>query len=108
MKKKQSHTHEFEGSTKIAELVEDPHNHRFAGVSGPSISVKGGHIHKIKSRTDYYDHLHYIETTSGLQINVGDGKHVHFVKTTTSINDYHSHELIFATLIESPIFEEEK
>ena len=106
--KSQSHTHEFEGSTRIAELGEDPHNHRFAGVSSPEIPVKGGHIHKIKSRTDFFDHLHYIDTTSGLQIPVGDGKHVHFVKYTTSINDFHSHELIFATLIESPTFEEKK
>ncbi len=104
--KKQFHVHEFEGSTTIAELEETPPNHRFSGVCSPAISVSGGHIHKVKSRTDCFDHLHYFEATSGLQIPVGNGKHVHFVKITTSINDFHSHKLIFVTLIESPIFEE--
>ncbi|MBW9145940.1 YmaF family protein [Clostridium sp. CM028] len=104
--KKQFHVHEFEGSTTIAELEETPPNHRFAGVSSPAISVSGGHIHKVKSRTDCFDHLHYFEATSGLQIPVGNGKHVHLVKITTSVNDFHSHKLIFVTLIDSPILEE--
>ena len=73
-KDKQFHDHEFLGSTRLAELgSEDAHNHRFAGVSGPAIPVKGGHVHKVKSRTDFFDHFH---------------------------------ELIFATLINAPIFEE--
>ena len=33
--------------------------------------------------------------------------HVHFVKAETTVNDDHSHQLIFATPIEDPIFEEE-
>ena len=107
-KKEQTHDHEFEGSTRLAELEDDPHNHRFAGVSGPAIPVKGGHVHKVKGRTDFFDHFHEFEATSYLQIPVGEGKHVHFVKTRTSVNDDHCHELIFATLIDAPIYEEEK
>lgn len=107
-KKQQTHDHEFLGSTRLAELSDDPHNHRFAGVSSPEIKVPCGHVHKIKARTDFYDHFHEFEATSGLQIPVGDCKHVHFVEATTSVNDDHSHELIFATLIEAPIFEEKK
>ena len=104
---KQLHDHEFQGSTRLAELEEDPHNHRFAGVSGPAILVQGGHVHKVKARTDFFDHFHEFEVTSGLQIPVGEGKHVHFVEARTSKNDGHRHELIFATLIEAPIFEEQ-
>lgn len=111
---KERHVHEFLGSTMLAELKEDPHNHRFAGVSGPEIKVKCGHVHVIKTRTDFYeDHFHEIIATSGIQKDVGDGRHVHFVETmttepiTTEAEDHHRHNLIFATLIEDPISEEE-
>ena len=33
----QTHVHEFQGSTRIAEEEEEPHNHRFAGVSSQVI-----------------------------------------------------------------------
>ena len=36
----QTHVHEFLGSTKLAELEEAPHNHRFAGVSRKVIPVR--------------------------------------------------------------------
>jgi len=105
-KERQFHDHEFLGSTRLAELEDDPHNHRFAGVSSPAIIVPCGHVHKVKGRTDFFDHFHEFEATSGLQIPVGDGKHVHFVEAKTSVNDDHCHKLIFATLIEAPIYEE--
>ena len=102
------HDHEFLGSTKLAELKEDPHNHRFAGVSGPEIKVPGGHVHEIIAKTDFYeDHFHVFKATSGLQKCVGDGRHVHFVEATTNEVDCHTHCIIFATLIENPIGEEE-
>ena len=106
-KEEQFHDHEFEGSTRLAELEDDPHNHRFAGVSSPAIPVKGGHVHKVKGRTDFFDHFHEFEAFSSLPIPVGEGKHVHFVKAKTNVADGHFHELIFATLIDAPIFEEE-
>lgn len=99
----QTHVHEFEGSTMLAELKEEPHNHRFAGVSGEEIPVSGGHIHKIRTRTDFFDHFHFINVTTDLQIPVGDDKHVHFAEGWTSLNDGHKHEFQFATLIDSPL-----
>ncbi|MDF2505440.1 YmaF family protein [Clostridium sp.] len=107
-KRNQTHDHEFLGSTMLAELEEDPHNHRFAGVSGPAIQVTGGHVHKIKARTDFYEnHYHEIVATSGLPIDVGNGRHVHFVEAETTEEDDHYHNLIFATLIENPISDED-
>ena len=105
---KQEHVHEFLGSTRLAELEDDPHNHRFAGVTGPAIYVKGGHIHLIYARTDFFDHFHEFQACTELDKNVGEGRHVHFVKATTTCNDGHNHDLIFATLIEAPIIIEEE
>lgn len=101
--KEQTHVHEFLGSTKLAELKEDPHNHRFAGVSGQAIPCGYSHIHLIKARTDFVDHFHEIIAKTGPAIKVGEGRHVHFVDADTKVEDNHIHELIFATLIEAPI-----
>lgn len=101
---KQTHVHEFLGSTRIAEATTDPHNHRFAGISGEAIPIHSSHVHEIETRTDFYeDHFHQICVRSGLAIDVGDGKHVHFVSGTTTVVDNHQHEFVFATLIENPI-----
>jgi hypothetical protein len=102
--KKQTHVHEFEGSVKIAEKEEDPHNHRFAGVSSEAICVPGGHIHKIVTKTDFYEnHFHEICIETGLQIPTCNGRHVHFAKGTTTFNDGHKHDFQVATLIDNPI-----
>ena len=92
-----SHVHEFLGSTRLAELDEDPHNHRFAGVTGEAICVPGSHVHEIIARTDFFDHFHVIKVTTGPAIPVGKGRHVHFVCGTTTCNDGHVHKFIFAT-----------
>lgn len=103
-KEVQEHVHEFEGSTKLAELEDDPHNHRFAGVSGEEIEVPGGHIHKIFTRTDFFqNHFHFVIRLTGLQIPVGNGKHVHFVMGMTTMQDGHRHQFQFATLIDDPL-----
>lgn len=101
----QLHVHEFLGSTKLAELEEDPHNHRFAGVSGEAKSVEDcQHIHKIATRTDFFeDHFHEICVWSEEAICVGDGKHVHFVSGQTEEAEGHVHDFVFASLIEDPI-----
>lgn len=101
------HVHEFLGSTKLAELEEEPHNHRFAGVSGQAESVEDcQHIHKIKTRTDFFnDHFHEIRVWSEIAICVGDDRHVHFVSGQTEEADGHVHDFMFATLIENPIGE---
>jgi hypothetical protein len=100
---KQRHTHEFLGSTKLAELQEDPHNHRFAGVTGEAIRYGRSHYHLLETNTDFFDHFHEIENKTSLAIPVGNGKHVHFVMGKTSENDNHRHNYAFATLIESPL-----
>lgn len=85
-KEKQFHDHEFLGSTRLAELGDpDAHNHRFAGVSSPVILVEGGHVHRVKLRTDFFDYFHKFEAISGLPIPVGDGRHIHFVE---AYNDF--------------------
>lgn len=101
----QTHVHEFLGSTKIAEIGEDPHNHRFAGVTSEVIPLPGGsHKHGLFTNTDFYEnHLHELATETGPAIPVDDGKHVHFVRALTTIDDGHFHETVFATLIEDPI-----
>lgn len=106
---KQSHVHEFLGSTRLAELCQCPHNHRFAGITGQAIPVPGGpgaHYHEIKTKTDFFDHFHFINVTTGPAILVGCGRHIHFVCGTTTCNDGHTHTFIFATLIEDPLCED--
>jgi hypothetical protein len=99
----QQHVHEIQGSVQIAEPQEDPHNHRFATVSGEAIRVGCDHYHEVKFRTDFYEeHFHeFCGRTSGA-IQVGD-RHVHFLESATTQNDGHFHEFRFATLIDDPI-----
>lgn len=100
----QTHVHEFLGSTQIAEAEEDPHNHRFAGVSSEVIPCGNSHVHAILTNTDFYeDHHHEIGVRTGLAIDVGDDRHVHFATGTTTLNDGHVHNFRFATLIQDPI-----
>jgi hypothetical protein len=101
----QTHVHEFEGSTKLAEQGPDRHNHRFAGVTGQVIPVGRSHVHEIDlTHTDFLDHFHNLKKIrTGLAINVGNGKHVHFVSSRTTLNDGHLHQLNFATLIQQPL-----
>lgn len=101
----QTHTHEFVGSSKLAELGEDPHNHRVAGVTGKEVpSHNGNHYHKIEDNTDFFnDHYHIIDVKTGPGIPVGNGRHVHFVDEETTVNEGHKHATMFATLIENPI-----
>lgn len=105
-KEKQTHVHEFLGSTRLAEVddPEDAHNHRFAGVSGEAIRRGNSHVHTIRTNTDFFDHFHMIDVVTGPAIPVGEGRHVHFVYGITTLNDGHRHRFIFATLIEAPIF----
>jgi len=88
---------------QIAEPREDPHNHRFATVTGEAIPVGGTHVHEVRFRTDFYEeHFHeFYGRTSGA-IQVGD-RHIHFLKCATSVNDGHRHEFRVATLIDDPI-----
>lgn len=103
-KSSQTHVHEYLGSTRIAEEKEDPHNHRFAGVTSEAIPSDNSHVHQLLGNTDFYEnHLHEVGATTGLAIPVGGGRHVHFVYGTTTLDDGHVHQFIFATLIENPI-----
>lgn len=99
----QTHVHEFEGSTKLAEECDDRHNHRFAGVTSEVIPVGNSHVHAILVNTDFLDHHHEIGIRTGIAIPVGGGKHVHLVEGVTTINDDHNHNFIFTTLIDRPL-----
>lgn len=99
----QTHVHEFLGSTKLAEEGDDRHNHRFAGVTSEVIPQGNSHVHAILTNTDFLDHHHEIGVITGLAQPIGNGKHIHFVTGTTTLNDGHFHEFQFATLIDSPL-----
>ena len=106
--KEQKHVHEVQGSVQIAEPQEDPHNHRFATVSGEAIKYGNSHYHKVKFRTDFYEnHFHEFCGNTTLAIPVGD-RHVHFLKSVTTENDNHKHCFRFGTFIDNPIGEEEE
>lgn len=102
----QTHVHEFEGSTHLAEAGEDRHNHRFAGVTFEVIPIENGrHVHDFLTNTDFFEnHHHVVKGTTGPDIKLPEDKHVHFVDSFTTVNDGHRHEFEFATLIgPSPI-----
>ncbi|MEE0777051.1 MAG: YmaF family protein [Bacillota bacterium] len=100
---KQTHVHEVVGSVEIEGKC-DPHNHRFATVTDEVIRTCKSHIHEIKFRTDFYDdHYHEFCGRTSEAIPVGDGRHVHFLKSVTTENDGHKHKFRVATLIENPI-----
>ena len=103
--KKQKHVHEITGITRIFHECDECHNHRFCTVSGEAEYKpdKSDHYHDVKFRTDFADgHYHeFCGKTSGA-IDVGNGKHVHFLKDFTNVEDRHRHEFQVATLIESP------
>ena len=100
----QTHVHEFLGSTKLAPKGELRHNHRFAGVTSEAILKGDSHVHAILVNTDFFfNHFHEVGVETGPAIDVGYGKHVHFVKGKTTLNFGHVHEFIFATLIEDPL-----
>lgn len=103
----QRHVHEILGSVMIAEAQTDPHNHRFATVSGQAILVGcDDHIHEVEFRTDFYeDHFHMFKGKSSGMIPVGGGRHVHFAMAQTNIVDGHRHEFRVAALINDPIGE---
>lgn len=98
----QRHVHEYNGSTKLACADCSVHNHRFAGVTGEAIPSCNSHVHRLETNTDFYNHFHEISDTTGPAIPVGNGRHVHFVKGTTTEEDDHTHKYNFATLIEGP------
>lgn len=104
--REQRHVHEITGSVMIAERNEDPHNHRFAGVSGEAMGEGLNHVHPVKFRTDFYEeHFHEYCGTTSTAIPVGDGRHVHFLKDVTQISDGHRHAFRVAALIDDPIGE---
>lgn len=105
IKRSQTHVHEFTASTKLAEAGADRHNHRFAGVTGEVIPVGNSHVHEIRLvNTDFLNHHHEVRRIrTGLAIPVGNGKHVHFVRGSTTLIDGHVHRFNFATLIQQPL-----
>lgn len=105
--REQTHVHETLGSVEIAEPNTDPHNHRFATVTGQVIPISGNnHVHELVFRTDFYeDHFHEFRGRTGPAISVGGGRHVHFIESVTTVSEGHRHEFRVATLINDPIGE---
>ncbi|AJH16955.1 YmaF family protein [Bacillus mycoides] len=99
----QTHVHEFTASTKLAEECDDRHNHRFAGVTSEVIPMGNSHVHTIFVNTAFFNHHHEVAITTGPAIPVGNGKHIHFINGTTTLDDDHVHELEFTTLIDRPL-----
>lgn len=100
----QTHSHEFLGSTMLAGPSGLIHNHRFAGVTSEEIPSGESHIHGFLVNTDFvFEHLHEISGLTGPAVGVGMGRHVHFAEAVSTLNLGHVHDLIFATLIDSPI-----
>lgn len=104
-REKQKHVHEVTGSTKISNECNTCHNHRFCTISGEAVYTKDkrDHYHEVKFCTDFSDeHFHeFCGKTSGA-VDVGNGRHVHFLKGFTKEEDGHKHEFQAATLIDSP------
>ncbi len=100
----QLHVHEVLGSVEIAEPQTDPHNHRFATVSGEARPLgNNDHYHDVRFRTDFYeDHFHEGWGRTGGSIQTGD-RHVHFLESMTTQNDGHMHRYRVATMIDDPI-----
>lgn len=100
-----NHVHEYESSTKLAELEDDPHNHRVAGVTSHIIPTgRNTHVHAILDNTDYFDHNHEIGVITGPNIPIPNSdKHVHLVSGTTTLEDGHVHEFEFTTLVDRPL-----
>jgi len=104
--REQRHVHEVLGSVMIAEPEEDPHNHRFATVTGQAILTNNGrdHYHEVDFRTDFYEeHFHRFHGRTSGAVGVGD-RHVHFIDdAVTTFNDGHRHEFRLATMLDDPI-----
>lgn len=100
----QKHVHEVQGSVKIAEAGNDPHNHRFATVTGEAIPEGAkDHVHEVTFRTDFYeDHFHTFSGKTGGAIPVGD-RHVHFLASITRVADGHRHEFRLSTFMDDLI-----
>jgi hypothetical protein len=102
----QTHVHEFEESTKLAEEGDDRHNHRVAGVTSEVIQIGNGrHVHAFGvTNTDFLDHHHEIGGTTGPDVPIPNStKHVHLISGTTTTDDGHEHDFLFTTQINSPL-----
>lgn len=100
---KQKHVHELSGSTAIFKECDDCHNHRFCTVTGEAKKMGDSHFHEVKFRTDFADeHYHEFCGKTGPAKDVGNGKHVHYIKDVTSFEDGHKHCFQAATAIDSP------
>ncbi|MBP2627970.1 MAG: hypothetical protein H6Q68_2681 [Firmicutes bacterium] len=99
----QTHVHEIDGSTFIAE--QEPHNHRFSGVTSEVIPYgDDSHVHEILITTDFCtDHSHEVGIRTGPAIIVGSHKHIHFVYGKTTVEDKHYHKYVFVTQIQDPL-----
>ena len=102
---KQEHVHELTGSTMIFNECGECHNHRFCTVTSEAEYTpnRQNHYHDVKFRTDFSDkQYHEFCGKTSVAYDVGNGKHVHFIKDCTKEEDGHKHKFQAATLIDSP------
>lgn len=98
----QSHVHEILGSVQIGELQEDPHSHRFATVTGEAIPYGMDHYHEVLFTTDFFrEHYHEFHGNTTTSIPI-ENTHVHYLESSTTMNDGHAHGFKVVTLISDP------
>lgn len=100
----QGHNHEFSCSTSTDFQGNEPHSHRFSGISSAPVPIaKNCHIHCIETITDYFDgHHHKICEKTGPAIQVSENRHTHFLQGMTNREDCHFHDFTFTVQIENP------
>lgn len=98
------HTHEYSAVCAYAAENFPQHNHRFTGLSGPSLPEGRSHVHMVESRSDYAGrHFHSISAKSGPALYVCENKHIHLVTCVTSEYSGHNHQIIFTTSVNDPM-----
>lgn len=98
-----THVHEVQGITKMAQVDDVAHSHRFTTVTSRPIPVScNNHVHEVSFDTDMFDgHKHTFSGRTSTAIVVGD-RHVHFLKSLTDRSDGHRHEFRLGGFIEDP------
>jgi hypothetical protein len=81
------HTHAFGGVTSVS----DGHAHQYAGITAPA-ATGVPHVHEFYAETSFNDgHTHIIRGTTGRDVPLPGGGHIHYFEGYTSVNGRHPH-----------------